>query len=122
MRANVVLPPWFRPGNNEDTLRVSQMKFVADNQSLFLAEVPRHCEVKCILGPYLLGSSRKLRKAQRQARASKIADVREIGNMKLDLPVETRQCVVDERRQKKKREATCASMWFMPSERGTFSG
>ena len=81
-------------GNDEDALRAGQKEIVGHDGSPFADELARQREVECLAAVDLLRRLRELRLAEAQAGTPEFVDIREVGNVELDLAVEARNLFV----------------------------
>ena len=84
-----------RAGNDEDALPAGQEEIVGDDGSPFADELIRQREIEGFAAADLLGRLRELRLAEAQAEAPEFLDIREVGNVELNLAVEPRDLFVE---------------------------
>jgi hypothetical protein len=96
MRAKVLLPPWFAPGDDEDTLGGAQGEVVAHHAAVLTEQAQRQRHVERIDGAHVLALGHHLGEAEAQAPPLEPCGEVEVGQVELDLALEPRDAVVDE--------------------------
>ena len=93
MRANVVLPPWLGPETTKMRSGPVKKKSLRTTAP-FPDELARQREVEGLAAVTSLDVCESLRLAEAQAGAPEFFDIRQVGDVELDLPVEARDLFV----------------------------